>query len=936
MSTNPYGCVWTTKGKEENLKYLNNSLRLWNSMKGIQEVHGPASIADNQFSGSFRHLNDLFQSRVDPQKNLHPDYLQNEKVYKRLNLEIKAYNNRILKTGYVNPFVNIIGVPHEVVKRSPLSYKMYRGIDEQVSYERTNLGHLQEFTTNVANELLRAFENAAASGNMGDEGVKAYRNLQRLEKKIAKADSKADRAEYEKAIEKLLEMDKDVDLDTNQISAGRMLSMFKEAVEMKDSDWIKVQKHYDPNLKNAVDNTKKYFRKMSGVLTNGMRTMADNVLIRKHGTSDRNNVAVTADKSTQLFLESIDDAIGTIKIRSKAGSYFPHYILKDLPQLKRVADDLSRFGEPSEFNKSVDELSSILLSMSGGKSQRAKGRVGGVEWSFHKDPIMVGQMYGYDVIGFNKQNHIQKLMVDFTRSLPKDPKVSAEFVLGMGKYMDDIYTMATRGYKDRPDWVNGMIHTLGQATAIRTMGLGFTGSIRNLASSATYLAYFGYKMLNNASHLYATDTESIMDNKGNLISEGIGTIARRAERENGFLFSEGKAGGIATELFTFGLLPEKGIPEKSIKFDEVTGKIQYEEGGVTKFLKEGASWTVQQSLIFHRITENMLRRWMFRTSFINKYLSDTGHTEYVKARGGGKYDEKTGEFTGGSEKRGKIAIERDAINFAINAVNSWAYEYAGHAKSKWIRGVPGEVDENGNLINTGKVYMGALSQSMNMLTHYPHSLVATHIRQLRGAGYSIRIGDWMSPEMMYAYRYAGIYAGIQLGSVLLNMDLNNIAENDTIEKLQQMHNSLTNYDDTDKITRGAVAQWFGPLPDDVRYVLEMSGLKNASRSDWEKILLGNQSYAEQYGDDKSKAFWYKVATTAGLGKTKIGPAIVDGRGWDAFRHLLKAYPSKATKWAHERSVEKYGKKVFDISPADELLRVADLAKDRGYGRRRKA
>ena len=328
MSVNPYGCVWTTKSKQENLKHLNRSVRLWNSLDGIQELHGPASIADNQFSGSFRSMNDLFQARISDLKNLHPDYLQDEKVYKRLDLEIKAYNNRILNTGFVANIANIIGVPHEIVKRSPLSYKMYRGLDLQVSYERTNLGHLSEFTQTVSAQLLKAFKDAAAYGNMGQDGVDALRKLQRLEKRIAKSDSKADRAAYEKAIENLLELDKEVELDTNQVSAGRMLTMFKDGVEMKNSEWLKVQKHYDPNLKDAVDNTKKYFRKMSSVLANGLRTMEDNVLTRKHGTSDRKNVAVKSDKATQKFLQGIDDAVSSIRSRSKDGSFFPHYVLK--------------------------------------------------------------------------------------------------------------------------------------------------------------------------------------------------------------------------------------------------------------------------------------------------------------------------------------------------------------------------------------------------------------------------------------------------------------------------------------------------------------------------------------------------------------------------------------------------------------------------------
>ena len=158
---------------------------------------------------------------------------------------------------------------------------------------------------------------------------------------------------------------------------------------------------------------------------------------------------------------------------------------------------------------------------------------------------------------------------------------------------------------------------------------------------------------------------------------------------------------------------------------------------------------------------------------------------------------------------------------------------------------------------------------------------------------------------------------------------------------------MVHYDSSDKITRGVIGLMFGPMPDDLRYIAEVTGLKSADRSDIEKILLGNQNYGDQYGDEAAKALWYKIGTTPGLIATKIYPSLMDGKGWDALRHLFKAYPTKETRIANEFFMEDFlqdtvglpdgsGLYAGDLSPSEELLYVSKLAKKknrRTYGRR---
>ena len=914
-----YGCQWTNEGAEKHRLKMNEIISHWNTREGIQSLHGPASLSNSEFSGSYKFIDTLLKSRVDQKHNFHPDFLLSDKVMNRLKAEIDIYDRRIRIKGFVNPLENIVGVPHEIVKRSPISYKAYNDIDQIVSYERTQLGKMSNYNNTVPGYLLLAYKTAADNGLLGPGGVKEVRNLKRLESSILRSPNKANRAAHELAIEKLLNLDKEN--NPTEAGEGSIMRDFRLGVEMSDRQWKRARKGYDPALQKAIGDTKKFYREMSGVLINGLGTLEKNYLLRKHGTESKSSAAVKADNKTQYFLDSLNDSIKAIQKKTKDGSYYPQYVLKDLPLLKASLDNMSYFGNEVKFNEASDMAADILHDMATPVSQRAKQR-GQLDWTWHNDPIMVSQMYGYDVVGFNKQNRLQNTYIKFLRDIPKDPKVSADFVHGMTKYMDDIYTMATRGYKDRPQWVNNTIGLLGAATVVRTMGYGFTGSIRNVLSILQYHSYFGRKVLKDAKAIYETDNKWEYSEDGRK-SESVGAVTKRVEQESGFLFGEGGK-DMATELFTQGLLPVEGVKEKSVSFDPLTGEILYETNkGIMRKLAPASDWTVNKTLVFHRWTENWTRKWIFRTAFINKFQTDMAQSKYAES------------VTKNNPKK----IERDAVNFAINAVNAWAYEYAGHAKSKFIRGVPGQLDSNGNLINTGKVFMGAASQSMNMLMHYPHSLIGTQIRMLRGAGMSVKAGDYMSPEMMYLMRYAGVYAAIQLGSVVTNLDLNNLAENDTIEKIKQMKASITEYDSDDKITRGVVANWLGPMADDLRYVLEVSGIKNAKRSDIEQILLGNQNYAQQYGDDADRAFWYKIGTTPGLIATKLGDAIKDGDGWSVTRHLARAYPSETTKDLHERFIqtpmeEWLGPSSTSVdSELEKLSKSIEKSRGEGYGTR---
>jgi len=886
-------------GEKNHEKHFDNITKIqnkWNSSKAIQEFHGPMEVSSNShdFGGSFRMIDKILRARINPMKRFHPDFILSEHEVARLSREIDQYEVRLRKKGFVNPFENIIGVPQDVVSRDPLALEFYENIDRAVAYERNQIAKVKNRGRVVASALMGAYKDIAKAGIFGSNMIKVSSDIARLEQDMRKAPTEGKRASLEAKMKQLMESDD-----------GLIISQFRDLIQTSSSDgsFTKKAAHYHNGVVKAAKVAKEYFKEMGQVLDNSLDTLIDNILL-SNGVSSRKDVSYTVNKRLKNQVEKIQYAQKAIRDND---AYYPQYIIEDLASLRKKVDSIyarniteydakkSRIGE-----KEINDLLPLIEDF--GQHKHSKKRLENIDLYYQQDPLSVMRTYGFDVITFNKQQRLKSSYTKFLRKLPKNKKITGDYTQSMSDYLEDIYTVSTRGYADRPKWINDLTYTIGATTAIRTMGLGFTGSVRNLASAGFYYSYFGHKAMKSA--------------KQSLQSKELSDMVDRAEKETGFAFNEAEG---ARELITQGLLPSEGIKVQDIKFNEATGSFEYKDGsGVGKVLKQGMNWTVDKSLFFHRITENMQRGYMFRRSMALYYDTMINNGNYMKGL----------ERQFGTNRAPKM-VEQDAKNFALKAVNSWAYEYAPHAKSKFIRGVPGELDSAGNPIYSGKVAAGAVSSWFNMLMHYPHSLISTQAKMLRGAKESVMVGDWTSPEMMYHYRYGAIYAMVGLLSGIFNVNAYNIYENDTIEKIKGLHETIVDRDDTDKITRGIVGEFLGPLPDDIRYAFEASGLLNGTKSDLYKISFGNLDYSRMTKDKEAESRWYKINTMAGQLHSKILPSISEGRGWDMLRHLFKAYPSETTKEVNKglRSmigVPTKGNKMYDPR-ADNKTKMKNLS-----------
>jgi hypothetical protein len=344
-----------------------------------------------------------------------------------------------------------------------------------------------------------------------------------------------------------------------------------------------------------------------------------------------------------------------------------------------------------------------------------------------------------------------------------------------------------------------------------------------------------------------------------------------------------------------GLIGKDKYQASDLKFDQSIGEYVYKDTPVRDFLNVAADKTLGKLLMFHRWTENGQRRFMFRTSFINKF-------QELKA----------------TSSLSDAQAEVFAKNFALKMVNGWAYEYAPFAKSKYVRGDGFIVDEIAETYIVRNPTVPMLSEISFHLLHYPMSLLETHIKELKGAGRAVKAGNWDSPEIQYLMNYAGVFGMIQLGSIILNANLNNILENETFNRLLRIEKDLLDYDDPDKATFGLLSEFTGPSIGHLKYFSIVSGLIKLD-SPLKKIMLGNVDYTDDT-EDSRRYTDYQYSTEYGRFKHKIYPAIRDGRGVDLLRHYLALYPSSWIKEARKKLGLKKSKSKYSTEQVLSSLR----------------
>ena len=864
-------CNVSDKVKHERMQKMSDIYDYWQSKKNIVERFG--GDKDFNHTHAIDNMKWLIEARLEVPWD--SDSPLTEAHYRRIKVEIDAFNNAL-----GGNFQNLAWiVPEGISKQDPTSRRFYLKLNEILNYERVQVNKVLTDNGYIANHMLDAYEFYNSKG----KGDKALEELKRLRLEMANADpSEHVQAEFEVAIEKFIASDE-----------GRTIREFIELVHMDNGTFKRVPKEnfrdqnefledgktpnpefgnkkiYNPHVYKAVQVARRNLNDMGKVYVGGLIGL-QKIIALKYTNTESISEAKTASSEAKAMIETIQKSIDDIqqahiseKDKDKKGGYFPQVQFETMMEVKeRLSKAMnSTTGQQDwAFGSVVDKVLEQIDINKIPAHARPKSTV--VQEYWEKDPLMVLKEYGDQAAQFNKMVTTQVTYLDALKHLPN---TDVEFHKGLKRFIDEEYTVFTRGTSGRADWVNGAVTTLNAYQTARTMGLNITGAVKNAASAIHFYSRVGLKSFKDVKKAMTGHEPEFVE------------AMKRAEERAGFLFTD-----VAKELYTEGLITRKQMQTGEIQFNPLTGKITMENRPVKDALVNMGKWTLDKALFFHRLTENYQRKWMFRTAMYKKYnqLVNEGYNE-AKA-------------------------EKFSTEFALKMVNSWAYEYAAHAKAKWVRGegrVVEEMEDGSMITKELSGLKGGAQEVIFHLLHYPMSLFETHYDALRGAHKSILAGNYGmdktgfkdSEELQYALRYAGVSGVIALSSILTNTDFTNILENETVERIHRVVDDLTKYDSKEKGTFGLLSEFTGPTVGHLKYMMVAQEIIDIEHNDLNKILFGNVNFADP--NDKMSTMYsaYQLSTEWGVLKNKIWPSLKAGRGRDIITHTLKLYPNQYTK-----------------------------------------
>ena len=586
--------------------------------------------------------------------------------------------------------------------------------------------------------------------------------------------------------------------------------------------------------------------------TNGLVGLQKIIALKYTNNSDIK--AARTNKQARRMIDIIEDSITDVKAGREKGGYFPHVQFETLMQIKDKLSQAMIADKTTMDYKFSDVVDNILAKVDINKiPAHAQKRNPTLEQYWEKDPLMVLKEYGDQATQFNKLVNTQIEYLDALRHLPL---TDIKFQKGLKRFLQEEYAVFTMGTSERPAFVNKAVTTLNALQTARTMGLNITGAVKNAASAIHFYSRVGLKAFKDAKKAMEHDSE-------------FQSIIKEAEKEAGFLFQD-----VAQELYTEGVITRKDMETKAITYDPIKNKITMDGNNVGDLLKKAGKNTIKVGLFFHRLTENNQRKWMFRTAFHKKYASLVNQG----------YD--------------SAKAKRFSQAYALKMVNAWAYEYAAHAKSKWLRGEWRTVEEmqDGTISKKLQGAAGGMTELGMHLLHYPMSLFETHYDALKGLHKSVLAKQgFESEEIQYAMRYAGVSGLVGLASVVMNTDLFNIIENESAERIKRVVDDLTEYDNPDRGTFGLLGQISGTNVGTLKHLLIANEFIDIEYSDLNKIIFGNVDFSDDSDKLTDMYSAYQISTAWGVTKNKLWPAIKSGRGRDLLTHWLKLYPSEWTK-----------------------------------------
>jgi len=891
------GCEGVVSGEIlSHRERLDDLVEHFNSKKLTTEIFGKIKSLE-QDDIAIRALRDFIRD-TNESLDLDDSFILKPSQIARVKMRIDQHERQVgKKFGYLQSLVKI---PRAILEKSPITKGFYKELDLVKNFERNQMVNQSDKSRTISKSMRLAFiEEGVETGFIG---IKTFNEIMKRENNQRTANDPQERMKHAAEVDEIIKSQEGrlirdfINLmNVNNVGFQKKI---KEGIadlpgERLEAEAGRVGKAYNGNLVRAVETARSLLSDLGRVNVNALRKLRDAFWIQSTGKPyNKNKEAEVYTPYLKSFNKSIRGAIKRMEVSIKEGGYFPSVAVSEVMELKSRANKILSEENNLRIGDLIHSLArdmDTMVKLDPPANVKARNTL--VERDFSKNPFFILETYGAQAIQFNKLNTIATEYQKVLKIMAK-PEITAEWVKGLGDYVHDEYTLATKGLANRPAWLNKTVRTLKVAETLKAMGFGIPGAVRNIGGAHFFLVNMGRSRIKNSLGLY---------NSGVYSNTSIKELVNAIEKEQGFGFGE-----IGTELVTQGLLTKEGEEKLDFRFNPSTGQIESKDtsSNTWKLFEKTQNWGVNRALVFHRIGENFTRKWMFRMGLVDALEVFRGQSDYWAKHGGQK-------LNAGNWKSNHLA--RQAANAALWSVNKFAGEYALHAKSRILTGVPGKVNVNGELINKIEVGATSLTSLGTGLLHYPMFILDMQYKQIEGALHGLGAGmwyghtQWDSPEMKYLAKYAAFFGFLQVLSVGLNTDLNRVIENDPLNRLADVKREIAGPDPEDMNDDGTLkegarghygilSEFTGPLPDDLAFVLMQTGVAKMPDDEIGRILFGYDHLLEsEEGEAKDRAYWNRMGTFFGFMANKTIPAIRDGRGWDILRHSFSAWPSTYTK-----------------------------------------
>ena len=908
-----------TEQKADHLNLMKLIRRAWDKDSRLVKQFGKTSDPNN--IAEF-HISELLKERYsrmwDEDVFLSADVSKRQAIANDIIAEINKISDRVA-TSKISTFEAIMMPPDVVHNLLPSSRAFLNAMSEAKSYESTARENFQRGRNKVEELLLLGFEaNGAGKVRFEDSFLK---QLKDAEHRYAIAGSDSEKAQYLSKINRLMTSDK-----------GKTLRDYMELVEMRNADFNNKDNvfKYNEYVYRAAEKTREMLGKMEKgpdgktratglgkVMINSLDRQAEAVIFARTKQKKRNSIFVEKDKPLKNFLLKVEEAKTNIKESLKDGGYIPHMGLDQLLNLRKQMEGVDFSSISTQSDNSLDAASKILESNytnrsavaqiqgSLGTPAHSKQRSQSMENYFAQNPLFVLEKYANEVIMHNRDS---KLKLEYLNTLKNlgDDHVSSEFISTMKKYLTMQYERAGTGTRSRPEWVTKTVQVLNSVEVLKSMGLGMAGAVRNLFSASYYLS----SQVTNGNR-----KAKLLLNDNNYKA-----VIAEVESEQGFRFLEkGSVSGQGLDVVTEGALAEVGIRSLADIKIEMTDKgqaifVHKGEGGAYQRFTDIQNKLIEKSLFMHRWGENKMRNHMFRTGFVTIYDSLVNNQLYMNKEGSNPQTQ-----------------ERNARKFAtkigLATVDKWAFNYSNFHKAPIISGIAtgkGTAFDVKGSEGKGLGYTTALGSVVGLVLHYPMEFAALQPRTLKRAADKTMAGDLYNSDSKNVLAFAGVYGLAHAISLMFNSDLTHLMENDTIERMLNLIEYASEDDPEQlKYKRGIVNDFTGPIVQDIMFWGNVAGLYDMPDSEWGKMMLGYQDYYDMNNDEQQRAKWMKISTEIGKWKTKIVPALYEGRGIDNWlMQEFGLYPRSWTRSQRETVLTRGEELYEDISDANPLLQLA--------------